>query len=323
MFPPSPNPNLRGELKMRSRFLAMLAVLALAIGAAFVAGCGDDDDDGGDSTSAAELTATPDIEQSVDQSIASQVPEDIKSSGTLSVATDATYPPEESIAPDGKTIIGADIDLANSIAQLMGLNADVQNVTFDAIIPGIEAGKYDMGLSSFTDTKEREATVDFVTYQSVGTSFFVAADGGPDIQTLEDLCGHSVSMERGTTQQYDAEAQKAKCASSGDGDVDVQVFPDQNAATLAVTSGRAEVGMADTPPALAVVQSSDGALKISGKPYGPFPYGIALPKDSGLTQPTLDAVKALIDNGTYDKILEYWGLEDEAIDNPQINAAIE
>lgn len=300
----------------------MLAVLALTVAAGFAAGCGSNNDDNG-TTSAEALTATPDIEQSVDQSIASQVPEDIKSNGTLTVATDATYPPEESIAPDGKTLVGADIDLSNAIAQLMGLKADVENVTFDAIIPGIDAGKYDMALSSFTDTKEREATVDFVTYESVGTSFFVAADGGPDIQTIDDLCGHSVAMERGTTQQDDAEAQKAKCESSGDGDVDVQVFPDQNAATLAVTSGRAEVGMADTPPSLAVVQSSDGALKISGKPYGPFPYGIAIPKDSGLAQPTLDAVKALIDNGTYDKILGYWGLEDEAIDNPQINGAID
>ena len=85
------------------------------------------------------------------------MPAAIKSKGTLTVAADATYPPDEFIASDGKTVIGMDADLANALASIMGLKASVQNVTFDAIIPGLAAGKYDLGMSSFTDTKEREA----------------------------------------------------------------------------------------------------------------------------------------------------------------------
>ena len=128
------------------------------------------------------------------------MPSSVKSSGTLSVAADATYAPNEFIAEDGKTVIGMDADLAKAIAQAMGLQAEVKNATFDSIIPGLAANKYDLGMSSFTITKEREKTVDFVSYAIAGTSFFVNADGGPDIQSLADLCGQKVAAERGTTQ---------------------------------------------------------------------------------------------------------------------------
>ncbi len=97
----------------------------------------------------------------------------------------------------------------------MGLQADVKNVTFDSIIPGLAANKYDLGMSSFTITKEREKTVDFVSYAIAGTSFYVNADGGPDIQSLADLCGQKVAAERGTTQAADATAQNKKCTAAG------------------------------------------------------------------------------------------------------------
>ena len=96
------------------------------------------------------------------------------------MAADATYAPDEFIASDGKTVIGMDADMAKAIAQLMGLKANVQNIPFDSIIPGLAAGKYNLGMSSFTDTKEREKTVDFVTYATAGTSFFVAGERRPE-----------------------------------------------------------------------------------------------------------------------------------------------
>ena len=196
------------------------------------------------------------------------MPSSIKSSGTLSVAADATYAPNEFIAEDGKTVIGMDADLAKAIAQVMGLKAEVKNATFDSIIPGLAANKYDLGMSSFTITKEREKTVDFVSYAIAGTSFFVKADGGPDIQSLADLCGQKVAAERGTTQAADATAQDKKCKAAGEPGVTVQVFPDQNAANLALSSGRADVAMADSPPAAYAVEQSDGQFKLTGKQYG-------------------------------------------------------
>ncbi|HVM57715.1 MAG TPA: ABC transporter substrate-binding protein [Gaiellaceae bacterium] len=253
--------------------------------------------------------------------IAAEVPQSIRAKGTLVVASDATYAPMEFVATNGHTVVGVDPDLAQAIGSVLGLKLKVQNATFDTIIPGLQSGKYDLGMSAFTDTKAREKVVDFVTYYSAGTSFYVKASGGPNIQTLADLCGKTVSVENGTTEQTDATAQSAKCTKAGKPAVKVSAFPDQNAANLAVASGRAQVGMADSPVADYIVKQSHGQFTISGKAYGTAPYGIAIPKNNGMAKPVLDAVKLLMKNGTYKSILAKWGAQDGAISNPTINGA--
>ena len=312
---------------MRTRTLAILATALFAL-TALAAGCGSSDDDngGGGGGSSSKLTATPGINPSKDAKVAAMVPKTIASKGSLTVAADATYAPNEFIGTDGKTVQGMDADLAKALADVMGLKASVQNATFDAIIPGLAAGKYDLGMSSFTITKEREKTVDFVSYAIAGTSFYVDAANGPDIQSLDDLCGHKVAAERGTTQATDATEQDKKCKAAGKDGVDVQVFADQNAANLALSSGRADVVMADSPPAAYAVEQSDGKFKLSGKQYGTALYGIAMPKDSGLAEPVQAALESLIADGTYKKIFEYWGLVKEGdagcpctIEKPEIN----
>src|SRR5204863_1099661 len=112
-----------------------------------------------------------------DAAVAKLVPSSLKSKGTLAVASDASYAPNEFIASDGHTVIGMDADLVKALAGVMGLKAALTNVTFDAIIPGLASGKYDMGASSFTDTKEREKTVNFVDYFLAGTAFYTKATG--------------------------------------------------------------------------------------------------------------------------------------------------
>jgi polar amino acid transport system substrate-binding protein len=282
---------------------------AVAAGALGLLACGDDSSTSSTSTSS-----------SADAKVAALVPAAVKSKGTLRVAADATYAPNEFVGPDGKAVVGMDADLAKALAKTMGLKAKVVNATFDGIIPGLAASKYDLGMSSFTDTKEREQTVDFVTYFSAGTSFYVKSDG-PAINTLDDLCGRKVAVEKGTTQADDATAQSKKCKTAGKGAVTVLVFPDQNGANLALSSGRGDVGMADSPPAAYQVKQSNGAFKLSGKPYGTAPYGIAIPKDSGLAKPVLAALQALMADGTYKTILEKWGVASGAITNPAINGA--
>jgi polar amino acid transport system substrate-binding protein len=305
---------------MKHRLTVLIALIAFAAVTVAV-GCGGGDDN--ESTSGGgTLTATPDLNVAADPAVASQVPAAIKSKGTLTVAADATYPPDEFIATDGKTVIGMDADLADALASVMGLQASIQNVTFDAIIPGLSAGKYDLGMSSFTDTKDREQTVDFVTYLQAGSSIYVKADGGPDLTSLDALCGHKVSAERGTTQSDQIDEQNKKCTAEGKPGVTPVILPDQNGVNLAVTSGRADAAMADSPVAVYIAEKSNGQLKVTGGPFPPEPYGIAIPKDSGLAQPVLAGIKALMADGTYKKILEYWGLEAGAIDNPTINGAV-
>jgi polar amino acid transport system substrate-binding protein len=290
--------------------LAVVGVLALA-----VAGCGS-------SKKSSSTTTTTVTAPSKNAPIAAEVPSAIRSKGTLVVAADATYPPNEFIASNGKTVIGMDPDLAKALGQVMGLNFSTRNVTFDAIIPGLAAKKYDLGMSSFTDTKERQKTVDFVTYLIAGTEFYVKASGGPTINTLADLCGHKVAIEKGTTQADDATAQNKKCKSAGKPGVTVLLFPDQNGANLALSSGRAQVGMADSPVADYLVKKSNGQLKVVGKVYGTAPYGIAIPKNNGMAKPTLAALKELMAKGTYNAILTKWGIHHFAISNPKINAAV-
>jgi polar amino acid transport system substrate-binding protein len=293
-----------------------LLFVALAVSIA-AAGCGG----GNKESSTTATTTTTAAAAGVNSTIAAEVPAKIKSKGTLTVAADATYPPNEFVGSNGKTLTGWDVELGQALGKVMGLNWKFVNASFDTIIPGLQSSKYDIGMSSFTDTKERQKVVDFVTYFSAGTSFYVKA-GGPTINSLADLCGHSVGVERGTTQASDSTAQNAKCKKAGKPGVGVHVYPDQNAANLAIESGRQQVGMADSPVAAYIVKQSSGKFKLTGKPYNTAPYGIAIPKSNGMTKPILDALKELMSNGTYTSLLKKWNVQQGAINNPTINGAI-
>jgi len=308
----------------RPRMLAVTATTGLAL--LLVASCGTKKNTslspspapGGGAASVTLYGAT--ISQ--DSSLTSSVPSAVKSKGTLTVATDATYAPNEFFAADGKTIMGMDADLAKAIGTVLALKGKVVNAGFDSILPGLAAGKYDLGMSSFGDTKEREKTVDFVTYFKAGTSFYVKTQGGPTINTLADLCGHKVAVERGTTQADDVTAQNKKCTSSGKPPINLQVYPDQNGANLALSSGRADVGMADSPPADYQVKQSNGQFKLVGQPYSVVPYGIAIPKNNGMAKPVLAAVQKLMSDGAYKAIIAHWGTEAGAITDPVVNGAV-
>ncbi|MBL7495220.1 ABC transporter substrate-binding protein [Frankia sp. CNm7] len=298
----------RASRRTARRVLAATAAASLL---AVLAACGGDssDDDG----------ATP--PPSGNPSVAAALPAEYAGK-TLKVATDATYPPNEYFDTDGKTIIGMDVDLIEALGSALGVEVEVENAGFDDILPGIGSKKYDIGVSSFTDTKEREEVVDFVTYYSAGTAFFTTADNGAQITTIEDLCGLSVAVETGTTQADAATAQDGKCKEAGKPGVTVQVFPDQNAANLALSSGRAQLGMADAPVAAYLVNESGGKLALVGEQFDTAPYGIAVGKGSGLAEPLKAALEQIIADGTYTKILEKWGMADGAITDPVINGAI-
>jgi polar amino acid transport system substrate-binding protein len=290
-----------------------LAVPFIALGVLGIAACGS-------SSSSSSSSSTPSTTSSsgANAAVAKLVPSAIKSKGTLTVAADASYAPNEFIGPDGHTVVGMDADLVKALAGLMGLKANVVNATFDTIIPGLAAGKYDMGASSFTDTKAREKVVDFVDYFQAGTSFFTKSSGGASVTGLADLCGKSVSVESGTTEETDAKGQSAKCTKAGKAKVNVLVFPTQSAANLALNSGRAQISMADSPVAAYQVKQSGGTFKLVGQTYGTAPYGLAIPKKSGLAPAVLAALKALIANGTYTTILAHWGVQSGALPASQV-----
>jgi polar amino acid transport system substrate-binding protein len=299
-----------------SKLVARIGAPALAVLA--LAGCGSSSSSTSTSTPSTSSVATP----SANAEIAAQVPAAIKSKGTLTVATEAQYAPNEFVAPDGHTIIGMDPDLMTALAAVMGLKAAFVNSNFETIIPGLAAGRYDAGASSFTDTKERQKTVDFVTYFSAGISFYAKSTANPGVAKISDLCGKTVAVEKGTVELEEATKQSSHCTKEGKKSVNVLSFPGQNPVNLALASGRAELGMVDSPVAAYQIKQSSGQLKLIGESYGFAPYGIALPKKAGLATPMLAALKMLMANGTYTKILAKWGIQSGAISNPKINGAI-
>jgi polar amino acid transport system substrate-binding protein len=300
---------------MRKLVAAAAAVVLVLV---VLTGCGSSSSSSSSTTSSSSSSSTT----AANASLAAQVPAAIKSKGTLNVATEAQYAPNEFIASDGHTVVGMDAELMEAIASTLGLKAKLINSDFETIIPGLAAGRYDLGISSFTDTKEREKTVDFVDYFSAGISFYAKSSANPAVTTVADLCGKTVAAEKGTVEAEEAEKQSKTCTKEGRKAVTTLSFPGQNAVNLAVSSGRAELGMADSPVADYQVKQSEGGFKLIGKEYEVAPYGIAIPKTNGMTTPVLEAVKAVIADGTYAKILAKWGLQSGAIKAPTVNGAI-
>jgi polar amino acid transport system substrate-binding protein len=242
---------------------------------------------------------------------------------TLQVATDATYPPDESMK--GTTMIGFDVDLFKAVATTLGLKETENNVTFDNIIAGISSGRYQIGNSSFTDTKAREKQVNFVDYFQAGEGVYAKNSSTAKFTGLKSFCGTTVAVETGTTEQSDANATAKTCSASKK--LTVLPFPTQTEANLAVSSGRATFGFVDSQIAGHIASTSAGLFKVVGNAIEVAPYGIATPKTSagsGLAKAVQAAVKTLIANGTYHAILAKWGVTGGALTSSKIvlNGAI-
>jgi polar amino acid transport system substrate-binding protein len=299
-----------------TRLPIVLMGLALA-----VAGCGGTS--GGTSSSSGPSKVN---------SIASKVPSSVTS--PVQIATDATYPPNEFVDTGSGAVVGWDVDFGKNICTVMGLTCNFNNVTFKDIIPQLTAStpRYQFSLSSFTPTSDREAKgIDFISYYKAGESWVVKASGGPNITTAADMCGKSVVVETGTTEESDAwgyigkqpggaaiSGDKDNCTAAGKQDIKVLSFDKQTDANTALLSGRGEVMWLDDPVAAYQVKQNPSKMKESGKPCSVSPYGIALPKNSPLEQPMQDAVKYLIDNGYYKALLSKWGVDNGAITSSNV-----
>src|SRR5690349_24818685 len=199
------------------RFAAVFAVT----GALALSGCasGENKPESSPSSSAGST-------EKVDE-IANTVPEDIKSYGKLIVGVNIPYAPNEFKDPSGK-IVGFDVDLMNAIAATLGLQAEFREADFAKIIPAIQGDTFNVGMSSFTDTKEREQTVDFVTYFSAGILWAQKPGAGID---PKNACGKKVSVQATTTEETDELPAKSKaCTDAGKPAIDIIKFDGQDAA---------------------------------------------------------------------------------------------
>ncbi len=263
-----------------------------------------------------------------DATIAAEVPASIRSKGSVTVASDASYAPMEFFAADNKTIDGADVDLGTAIGDVLGIKFNFVNATFDTIIPGLQSGKFDIGVSSFFDTKERQAKVDMVDYFQAGSAIFVATSTTQSYTSLDQLCGQAVAAESGTTQLDDIKAASKTCQSEGKAAIKALSFGDQNGVNLAVTSGRALAGLADSEVAAYQTKVTNGKLRFAGEYASPVLYGMAIPRPTGsapgsgpMTKAISDALTKLVGDGTYQKILTKWGIQAGALSTITINGA--
>lgn len=294
------------------KFLRLVAVFA-ASGAMIVSGCSSSNDSAGPSTSTTAASASK-----VDE-IANTVPEDIKSSGKLIVGVNIPYAPNEFKDESGK-IVGFDVDLMNAIAATLGLQAEYREADFAKIIPSIQGGQFNVGMSSFTDTKEREQSVDFVTYFSAGTSW--AQKSGGDIDP-NNACGKKVAVQATTVQETEELPAKSKaCTDAGKPAITILPFDGQDAAANAVVLGQADAMSADSPVTAYAIKQSNGKLVAAGEIFDSAPYGWPVAKGSPLAQSLQKALEHLIQTGDYKTIATNWGVENGMIDKPVINGAI-
>jgi polar amino acid transport system substrate-binding protein len=299
--------------------LSAVAVTALALA---LAGCGAGGDGGGaappSAPGAPASSALP--VPAKDDALAALVPQNVASDGKLVIGTDASYPPNEFTDTDGSTIIGLDVDLGNAVAAKLGLTAEFQNSQFSGIIPGVEGGKYELAMSSFTINDERIQTVDMVSYFSAGTSLAVKS-GNPDGIRAEDLCGKAVAVQAGTVQVEDLAARNTECTTSGKPPIAVTELPEQTAVTLQLTTSKVVAMLADSPVVAYAVTTTDGALEAVGEPYDTAPYGIVLAKNQGdFSKAVQGAVQSLIDDGSYASILEKWNVSNGAIPTSEVRS---
>jgi len=256
-----------------------------------------------------------------DAALHHRLPADIRRAGVLAVATDATYPPASFFAPDGRTVVGFEPDLAAALGDLLGVRVRFVVTDFVHALDEVRAGRADVVISAMTDTQARERHADFVNYFSAGTAIVVQRPNPHGVTEIEDLCGQVVAVERGTVQVGLLRRSQQQC---GDEPIVVRRRHTNADALLELRTGRAAAVLNDYPPAVYLATDArthaDYQLA-SNTQYEPGLYGIAVPKD----QPRLrDALRAALERllsiGEYERILKRWAVAEGAVGQITVNA---
>ncbi|KOX22193.1 ABC transporter substrate-binding protein [Nocardiopsis sp. NRRL B-16309] len=294
-----------------------LAALAAA-GVLTLAACGG----GGEDDTASNTPEAPEV--SADEELAALVPDDIREAGTVSIGVESEYPPGEFLDEDGQTVLGFNVDLLDAALAKLDLESEWVSANFDSIIIGVDSGTYDLGSSSFTVTQERMDAVNMVGYFSSGTQWFVQA-GNPEGVDPESPCGLRVAVQSGTTHDEDIEARSDACVEAGEDAITIEKFQSQPQATETVVSGLNHASLADMPTsAYALEQTGEGVLEFVGEQYDAAPYGIVTHKDdTEMAEALAAAFNSIMEDGTYQEILDEWGISAGAIDAAEVNPSVE
>lgn len=250
--------------------------------------------------------------------IAKTVPADIRDSGRLVVGVNVPYAPNEFKNSSGE-IVGFDIDLMKAVARTMGLVPDFRETGFEGILPSVQDGNFNVGMSSMTDTAEREQQVDFVTYFEAGTLWARRAGSSADPGSP---CGLRVGVAYSTIQDtQEIPAKSDACVAAGLPPVEKVVRTHQDEVTAALIAGEVDAMTADSPVTGFAIKLSGSALEPAGEVFDAAPYGWPVAKGSGLAESLRLAVEHVMSTGEYRTIATMWGVEKGMITQPVINGA--
>jgi polar amino acid transport system substrate-binding protein len=250
------------------------------------------------------------------------LPASIRKSNTLHVAT-SIYAPVDYYKADGKTLTGFDADIMKAVARKLQVKIKWAVIDFSAILPGIQSGQYDFA-TDLTDTSAREKVVDFVTEYRDGSSLLVKKGNPQHIRALGDLCGKTLVMTQGSVQIPLAAAQSAKCEQAGKAKITQLLVADDPPARLALQSGQASAYFVNTLAGSYAAKTQNGGNDFQVVPgvYNPQFDGNIFPKKSARLRNAIKAtLNAVIQSGSYRKIMARYGVLNNAIAKSRVNAA--
>ncbi|MFC8261713.1 ABC transporter substrate-binding protein [Streptomyces sp. NPDC057291] len=308
----------------RTRHTAAFALITVAAFALTACGSGDPAaapaGAAGPATSAKGKIPTQDVVSSVkkNKAAAALLPAEVRASGTLTIASSVGTPPGATYLPDGKTVAGTDIDVADAVARALGLKLKREVAAFEAILPALGSGKYDLGTGNFGVTDERRRTIDFVTYLNDGQGFAVRDDSKlAKVTDLTQLCGLTVGTAAGTTFEVTLEENKHRCAEAGKKPYGVKTYSDLAAVWASLQQGRSDVVMSTINGLRYAVDQQEGVRFLNE--FKRLDVGFAFKKGTPLAPAFQAAVNGIKADGTYDRILKKWGIGASAIESSQIS----
>jgi polar amino acid transport system substrate-binding protein len=265
----------------------------------------------------AQSSGDPAFTQTVDPALAKLVPAEMVGK-PVTVAVALGSPPDDFRDEKGE-VVGWEIDILRAATQALGLELEVRPTTFDTLIPGLQAKRFDAAVGQMGVTNVREKVLDLIGTLVANESFAAYADSTLQVKTLEDLCGVAVATTRGSREMVFIEEQQPKCAAAGKPPINALAFNDGNGAADAMMSHRADVFWLGSTAVSYFVGKTAGKTKIVGS-YTDISYiGVGTTKGSDMAAPLQAAIQHLIDNGTYGKILAKWGLTGGAIAHAPLN----
>jgi polar amino acid transport system substrate-binding protein len=279
------------------RSLFLFIVLSFAI-----VGCGS-----------SSITSTTSVVPS-SQQVHVTAPNDLITSGVLTVGSDTTYPPQEFIDPQSKQDTGFDVDLITAMASYLGLKTNVVTAGFDSIIDSLNAKRFDVVISAITVNPERQQKVNFVNYFNAGESLLVTQGNPKNLQTVADLCGLKVGVQTGTVEQQDLTTADQACVKSGKPHIQLTVLQSQDEVVNLLANNRVDATYQDSPVTDYYIKLHPGQFSVGGSVVNAAVEGIAIRKsDTSMLMAMQVAFDVLKINGTYHQLIVKWGLTKEEL----------